>query len=129
MGAKEDGEKFLAENAKHDEVQVTDSGLQYMVVREGEGPRPKLGDVVEVHYHGTFINNKTFDSSYNRGEAIQFPLDRVIAGWTEGLQLMPVGSVYKFYIPYHLAYGEKGVPGVIPSYSTLVFEVELISIL
>lgn len=128
MGAKEDGELFLAENAKQPGVIVTASGLQYQVIKEGVGPKPKPTDTVEVHYHGTFINNKTFDSSYNRGIPIQFPLNGVIKGWTEGLQLMSVGSVYKFFIPYQLAYGEKGYPGAIPPFSTLIFEVELLGI-
>lgn len=128
MSAKEDGEQFLAENAKQPGVVVTASGLQYQVIKEGHGPKPGPTDTVEVHYHGTFINNKTFDSSYNRGVPIQFPLNGVIKGWTEGLQLMAVGAVYKFFIPYHLAYGEKGYPGAIPPFSTLIFEVELLGI-
>jgi FKBP-type peptidyl-prolyl cis-trans isomerase FklB len=128
MDPKTEGEQYLAENAKYDDVQVTPSGLQYTVKTEGEGPRPGPTDTVKVHYNGTFINNKTFDSSYQRGEPTTFPLNQVIAGWTEGLQLMPVGSIYKFYIPYHLAYGEKGYPGAIPPYSTLIFEVELLEI-
>lgn len=128
MSAKEDGEQFLAENAKQPGVVVTASGLQYQVIKEGQGPKPGPTDTVEVHYHGTFINNKTFDSSYNRGVPIQFPLNGVIKGWTEGLQLMAVGAVYKFFIPYYLAYGEKGYPGAIPPFSTLVFEVELLGI-
>src|SRR5690606_15019417 len=108
MGHKEAGEQFLAENAKNPDVHVTASGLQYTVLREGDGPKPKASNTVEVHYHGTFIDNKTFDSSYSRGVPIEFPLNQVIAGWTEGVQLMSVGSSYKFYIPYHLAYGERG---------------------
>ena len=128
MGAKEDGEKFLEENKKHADVHVTKSGLQYTIKQEGQGPKPGPTDSVEVHYHGTFINNKTFDSSYNRGEPISFPLNGVISGWTEGLQLMSVGSIYKFFIPYHLAYGERGAGGVIPPYATLIFEVELLGI-
>ena len=128
MGAKEDGEKFLLENAKHDDVYVTASGLQYSIQKEGDGPKPGPNDTVEVHYHGTFINNKAFDSSYERGTPISFPLNGVIKGWTEGLQLMSVGSIYKFYIPYNLAYGETGHPGGIPGFSTLIFEVELLGI-
>lgn len=128
MGHKEDGEKFLAENAKNTDVHVTPSGLQYTVLREGNGPKPKATDTVEVHYHGTFLDNKTFDSSYSRGMPIEFPLNRVISGWTEGVQLMSVGSAYKFYIPYNLAYGEGGMPGAIPPFATLVFEVELLGI-
>lgn len=128
MDHKKAGEEFLAANAKHDDVQVTESGLQYSVRTEGDGPKPKATDTVEVHYHGTFIDNKTFDSSYQRGVPISFPLNGVIAGWTEGLQLMSVGSTYKFYVPYHLAYGERGMPGAIPPFATLVFEVELLGI-
>lgn len=125
MDHKSAGEAFLKENAKHDDVHVTDSGLQYTVLREGDGPKPTAADIVEVDYHGTFIDNKVFDSSYTRGETISFPLSGVIKGWTEGLQLMAVGSHYKFYIPYDLAYGERGAAGVIPPYATLIFEVEL----
>ncbi len=128
MSVKADGERFLAENAKQEGVQVTPSGLQYTVIQERNGPKPSAADVVEVHYHGTFINNKTFDSSYNRGQPATFPLNGVIAGWTEGLQLMSVGSIYKFFIPPHLAYGERGVPGAIPPDSVLIFEVELLAI-
>ncbi|MEM6281092.1 MAG: FKBP-type peptidyl-prolyl cis-trans isomerase [Chloroflexota bacterium] len=125
---KAEGEAFLVENAKHDDVHVTESGLQYTVITEGDGPKPSATDTVEVNYHGTFINNKVFDSTYTRGQTIEFPLNGVIAGWTEGLQLMSVGSTYKFYIPYTLAYGAKGFPGAIPGYSTLIFEVELVAI-
>jgi FKBP-type peptidyl-prolyl cis-trans isomerase FklB len=128
MGAREEGEQFLAENAKYDDVQVTASGLQYTAKQEGDGPRPGPADTVEVHYHGTFINNKAFDSSYERGEPISFALNGVIPGWTEGLQLMSVGSIYKFYLPYQLAYGENGAGGVIPPYTALIFEVELLGI-
>lgn len=125
---KAEGEAFLAENLKHDDVRVTDSGLQYTVITEGDGPKPAATDTVEVNYHGTFINNKVFDSTYTRGSTIEFPLNGVIAGWTEGLQLMNVGSTYKFYIPYNLAYGVNGHPAGIPGYSTLIFEVELVAI-
>lgn len=125
---KAEGEAFLAQNAKNAGVQVTPSGLQYEVKQEGDGPKPGPTDTVEVHYHGTFINNKVFDSSYNRGQSIEFPLNGVIAGWTEGVQLMSVGSIYKFYVPYNLAYGERGHPAGIPGYATLIFEVELIAI-
>ena len=128
MGHKEEGEEFLANNAKHDDVNVTASGLQYSVRTEGGGPKPTANDTVEVHYTGTFLNNKTFDSSYGRGQPATFPLKNVIAGWTEGLQLMSVGSIYKFYIPYNLAYGENGAGGLIPPYATLIFEVELLDI-
>lgn len=125
---KAEGEAFLAENAKRPEVTVTASGLQYEVKQAGTGASPSATDTVEVMYHGTFTNNKVFDSSYTRGQSIEFPLNGVIAGWTEGVQLMNVGAIYKFYIPYHLAYGERGIPGAIPPYSALIFEVELLSI-
>ena len=98
MDHKAAGEQFLAENIKHDDVNVTPSGLQYSVKTEGEGPKPKATDVVEVHYHGTFIDNKTFDSSYQRGVPIEFPLNGVIAGWTEGVQLMSRGNYQLFHI-------------------------------
>lgn len=127
MNHKEEGENYLAQNAKYDDVKVMPSGLQYTVKKLGSGPKPGPTDTVEVNYHGTFINNKAFDSTYN-GDPISFPLDGVIAGWTEGLQLMPVGSIYKFYIPYNLAYGEEGYPGAIPPYATLIFEIELLAI-
>lgn len=128
MDHKSEGEAFLERNAHHDDVHVTESGLQYTIMREGDGPKPLATDTVEVHYHGTFITNKVFDSSVERGEPISFPLQGVIAGWTEGVQLMSVGSQYKFYIPYHLAYGERGAGGVIPPFATLIFEVELLGI-
>lgn len=125
---KEAGEKFLAENAKKAGVKTTASGLQYRSVVEGTGPKPQATDTVEVHYRGTFIDGREFDSSYKRGESISFPLNGVIRGWTEGLQLMPVGSKYELYIPYHLAYGERGAGGVIPPFAALIFEVELLGI-
>lgn len=129
MGHREDGEKFLAENAKRDEVTVTASGLQYVVQQEGSGAKPTANDTVEVHYRGTLIDGTEFDSSYKRGETISFPLNRVIAGWTEGVQLMSPGAKYTFYIPYTLAYGERGTPGgPIPGFATLIFDVELVSI-
>lgn len=127
MDHKAEGERYLSDNAKHDEVQVTASGLQYSVSKQGDGPNPGPSDTVEVNYHGTFINNKVFDSTYN-GDPITFALNAVITGWQEGLQLMTVGSIYKFYIPWQLAYGEDGYPGVIPPHSTLIFEVELLGI-
>lgn len=127
MGNKEDGEQFLAENAKKPDVTTTASGLQYRVLTEGSGPKPGPRSVVEVHYRGTLINGKEFDSSYKRNETIEFPLNGVIAGWTEGLQLMNVGSKYELTIPYQLAYGERGTPGgPIPGYAALIFEVELV---
>lgn len=128
MGAKEDGIQFLQENLKREGVETTASGLQYEVIEAGTGASPSKDDVVEVHYEGTFINGDVFDSSYQRGQTIEFPLSGVIAGWTEGVQLMKEGATYKFYIPYHLAYGEAGAGGVIPGYSTLIFKVELIKV-
>jgi FKBP-type peptidyl-prolyl cis-trans isomerase FklB len=125
---KAEGEAYLAENAKRPEVTITPSGLQYEIIKEGDGAKPAATDTVEVNYHGTFINNKVFDSTYTRGSTIEFPLNGVIAGWTEGLQLMPVGSTYKFAVPYNLAYGEQGHPAGIPGYATLLFEVELVDI-
>jgi FKBP-type peptidyl-prolyl cis-trans isomerase FklB len=124
----EAGQAFLDANAKKEGVVTTGSGLQYKVIREGGGPRPAATDTVEVHYRGTLIDGKVFDSSYERGQPTSFPLNRVIAGWTEGLQLMPVGSKYEFCIPYYLAYGERGISGVIPTFATLIFEVELLKI-
>ena len=125
---QEAGQAFLAANAKKEGVVTTASGLQYKVLQVGTGTRPKATNTVNVHYRGTFIDGKTFDSSYDRGEPISFPLNRVIVGWTEGVQLMPVGSKYEFYIPYNLAYGERGAGGAIPGYATLIFQVELLAI-
>ena len=122
------GDAYLAENALREEVAQTDSGLQYEVLTEGEGDtRPAATDTVLVHYHGTLINGSVFDSSVKRGEPISFPLNRVIAGWTEGVQLMTKGAKYKFYIPARLAYGNRQV-GTIPGGSLLIFEVELLDI-
>lgn len=125
---KAEGAKFLEENKKRDGVTTTASGLQYEVIKMGEGPKPTLNDKVTTHYHGTLIDGTVFDSSVERGQPIQFPVTGVIAGWTEALQLMPVGSKWKLYLPYNLAYGERGSGPKIGPYSTLVFEVELISI-
>ncbi|MEL6973009.1 MAG: FKBP-type peptidyl-prolyl cis-trans isomerase, partial [Bacteroidota bacterium] len=125
---KDAGEAFLAENKLRGEVVTTESGLQYEVITEGQGSKPKATDEVEVHYHGTLIDGTVFDSSVQRGKTTSFPLNRVISGWTEGLQLMSVGSKYKFYIPYNLAYGDQGAGAQIKPFSALVFEVELISI-
>lgn len=122
-----EGEAFLAENLGKEGVKVTESGLQYKVIRQGDGARPTADDVVEVHYRGTLLDGTEFDSSYARDESISFELDRVIAGWTEGVQLMPVGSKYMFYIKPELAYGTGG-GGPIPPNSTLIFEVELLDI-
>ena len=126
--AKEEGEKFLAENAKREGVKVTESGLQYEVLEATIGQKPKATDSVRVHYEGTLIDGTVFDSSYKRGESIAFPLNGVIKGWTEGLQLMSVGSKYKFFIPYQLAYGEHGAGASIPPYAALIFTVELLGI-
>ena len=126
--AKADGEKFLAENAKREGVQVTASGLQYEVLEATIGQKPKATDTVKVHYEGTLIDGTVFDSSYKRGESISFPLNGVIKGWTEGLQLMSVGSKYKFFIPYQLAYGERSAGQQIPPYAALIFTVELLGI-
>ncbi len=125
---KAEGEKFLAENAKRKGVHVTESGLQYEVLKQGDGPRPKVTDRVKVHYRGTLIDGTEFDSSYARGEPVVFPLGGVIKGWTEGVQLMSVGSKYRFYLPPELAYGERGAGQRIGPNATLIFEVELLGI-
>lgn len=127
-GKREEGEKFLAENAQREGVTVTESGLQYEVITMGTGERPTAESMVKVHYHGTLIDGSVFDSSVDRGEPAQFPLNQVIRGWTEALQLMPVGSKFKIVLPYTLAYGEQGAGGMIAPYSTLIFEVELLEI-
>jgi FKBP-type peptidyl-prolyl cis-trans isomerase len=122
-----EGDKFLLENRAKEGVVVTESGLQYQVVELGTGPKPAATDMVKVHYRGTLLNGEEFDSSYARGEPISFQLDQVIPGWTEGVQLMPVGSKYKFFIPPSLAYGEAGGGPIGPN-ATLVFDVELLGI-
>jgi FKBP-type peptidyl-prolyl cis-trans isomerase FklB len=122
------GEDFLAANEKRPGVVKTPSGLQYEVIKMGSGDKPKAEDNVTVHYHGTLIDGTVFDSSVDRGEPASFGLNQVIPGWTEGVQLMNPGSKYKFYIPHNLAYGEQGAGGIIKPYSTLIFEVELITI-
>lgn len=122
------GEDFLAENAKKEGVFVTESGLQYKVITMGNGEKPTAENHVKVHYHGTLIDGTVFDSSVERGEPAEFPLNAVIKGWTEGLQLMPVGSKFTFYIPYQLAYGERGAGADIKPYSALIFDVELLEI-
>jgi FKBP-type peptidyl-prolyl cis-trans isomerase FkpA len=121
------GEAFLAENGQREGVITTQSGLQYEVIKLGSGPQPTASSEVEVHYEGTLIDGTVFDSSYERGESISFPLNRVIAGWTEGVQLMPTGSTYMFYIPSGLAYGARDT-GSIPAHSTLIFKIELLGI-
>ncbi len=125
---KDAGETFLAANAERPEVTVMPSGLQYEVLQEGTGAKPTTSDKVTVHYHGTLIDGTVFDSSVNRGEPASFGVTQVIQGWVEGLQLMPVGAKYKFYIPFNLAYGERGAGQNIPPFSALVFEVELLEI-
>ena len=126
--AKAAGEAFLAENAKREGVKVTESGLQYEVLEATIGQKPKATDKVRVHYEGTLIDGTIFDSSYKRGESITFGLNQVIKGWTEGLQLMSIGSKYKLYLPYQLAYGERGAGANIPPYAALIFTVELLGI-
>ena len=126
---KKDGETFLAANAKKEGVTVLPSGLQYKVLKSGEGRKPGRTDKVRCHYEGTFPNGQKFDSSYDRNEPAVFGVNQVIAGWTEALQLMSEGSAWELYIPYNLAYGEAGAPGAIPPYSALVFKVELIEVL
>jgi FKBP-type peptidyl-prolyl cis-trans isomerase FklB len=125
---KKEGEDFLKENAEKEGVVTLPSGLQYKIITEGTGAKPQLTDKVKVHYHGTLINGTVFDSSVDRGEPISFPVNGVIAGWTEALQLMPVGSKWELYIPYDLAYGERGAGQQIGPFSTLIFQVELLDI-
>lgn len=125
---KEQGAKFLQENAKRPEVKTTPSGLQYEVLEPALGMKPTATSTVEVHYEGRLLDGTVFDSSYQRGQSISFALNQVIPGWTEGLQLMSVGAKYKFFIPYNLAYGERGAGQSIPPYATLIFTVELLGI-
>ena len=124
----EEGINFLRENGKREGVTTLASGLQYEVINDGTGPKPTIEDNVTTHYHGTLIDGTVFDSSVDRGEPASFPVGGVIKGWTEALQLMAVGSKWKLYVPYDLAYGERGAGPQIGAYSTLIFEVELISI-
>ena len=126
--AKAVGEDFLAENAKKDNIVVLPSGLQYEVIREGNGKKPSATSKVKCHYEGTLVDGTKFDSSYDRGEPATFGLNQVIAGWTEGLQLMSEGAKYRFFIPYNLGYGERGAGASIPPYAALVFDVELIEV-
>ena len=126
--ARAEGEQFLAENGKKENVKTTASGLQYVVEKEGTGAQPTAEDEVTVHYTGKLLNGQVFDSSVNRGEPATFPLNRVIPGWTEGVQLMKEGAKYTFFIPSDLAYGPQGVPGANPPHSTLIFDVELIKV-
>ena len=125
--AKEEGEKFLEENKAKEGVVETESGLQYMIVQEGSGISPEPNDTVEINYRGTLVNGEEFDSSYERGETAVLPLNRVIKGWTEGMQYVKEGGRINLYIPYDLAYGQRGT-GPIPGYSTLIFEVELVKV-
>ena len=127
--AKEAGEKYLIENAKKEGVITTPSGLQYQVLKEGNGKKPTAKDSVKCHYEGFLIDGTVFDSSVQRGEPAVFGLQQVIAGWTEGLQLMSEGGKYRFFIPYRLAYGEGGAGAMIPPFATLIFDVELIEVM
>lgn len=130
-GAREfsaEGEAFLAENAKREEVVVTETGLQYEVITEGDGELPGETSTVRTHYRGTLLNGKQFDSSYDRGEPAEFPVNAVIGGWSEALRKMKVGSKWKLFIPYHLAYGEQGVGNDIGPYQALLFDIELLDI-
>ena len=125
---KDAGEQYLAKNKTRSGVTTLADGMQYEILKAGDGPKPKLTDEVLVHYHGTLIDGSIFDSSVDRGQPISFPLNGVIQGWTEILQLMPVGSKWKVYIPYQLAYGDRAAGPMIKPYSTLIFEIELLSI-
>lgn len=127
--ALEEGQTFLANNACRPGVQTTKSGLQYEVLKEGTGRKPKATDQVRCHYEGTLINGQVFDSSYKRNEPAVFGLQQVIAGWTEGLQLMSEGAKFRFFIPYRLGYGENGAGQLIPPFATLIFDVELLEVL
>jgi len=127
-GTKQKGLTYLAENGKKDGVTTTDSGLQYSVIVEGDGAKPSATDTVTVHYRGTLLDGSEFDSSYSRNEPASFGLNQVIPGWTEGVQLMAIGSKYKFVVPYELAYGDRGAGQSIGPYETLIFEVELLEI-
>lgn len=122
------GAAFLEENKQREGVKTTDSGLQYEVIEQGEGPKPEAGDTVTVHYTGTLLDGTKFDSSRDRGQPATFPVQGVIPGWTEALQLMPVGSKWKLFIPSELAYGQRGAGGVIGPNQTLIFDVELMAI-
>ena len=128
LSASEKGEAFLQENAKKDAVHITPSGLQYKVLTEGTGRSPKATDTVKVQYRGTLLDGTEFDSSYKRNQPIEFALNQVIPGWTEGVQLMKEGGKYEFYIPSALAYGRRGAGGVIGPDETLIFEVELLNV-
>ena len=128
QAVKTEGEQYLKDNAKKEGVITLKSGLQYQVLREGNGRKPKATDSVRCHYEGMLIDGTLFDSSIQRGEPATFPLNGVIAGWTEGLQLMQEGAKYRFFIPYHLGYGERGAGRSIPPFAALVFDVELLEV-
>lgn len=128
-GLAEAGQKFLEENAKNDDVTVTESGLQFKVLEKGEGTIPARQDQVRVHYTGRLVDGTVFDSSVERGQPAEFPVNGVIPGWIEALTMMPVGSKWQLYIPHNLAYGERGAGASIPPYSALIFDVELLEIL
>jgi FKBP-type peptidyl-prolyl cis-trans isomerase FklB len=127
-GKIEEGKAFLAENGKRKEVITLESGLQYEIITSAEGPKPTLNDQVTTHYHGTLLDGTVFDSSVERGQPATFPVSGVIKGWTEALQLMSVGAKWRLYVPYDLAYGEKGASAQIGPYTTLIFDVELLKI-
>lgn len=123
------GQAFLEENSQREGVAVTESGLQYEVITTGDGEKPTAASTVRTHYHGTLVDGKVFDSSYERGEPAEFPVNGVIKGWTEALQMMPVGSKWRLTVPHDLAYGEQGAGGAIAPFSTLIFDVELLDII
>lgn len=127
-GLRAEGEAFLKQNAGKQGITTTKSGLQYEVLSEGTGASPRATDTVRCHYEGRLVDGSVFDSSYRRGEPAEFPLNGVIAGWTEGLQLMKEGAKYRFYIPQELGYGSRGAGSSIPPYSALIFDVELIKV-
>lgn len=127
-GIIQEGNDFLSQNGEREEVTVLPSGLQYEVLKAGDGPKPASSDKVTVHYHGTLLDGTVFDSSVDRGQPASFGVSQVIKGWIEGLQLMPQGAKWRLFIPYHLAYGERGAGGKIGPYSTLIFDVELLEI-
>ena len=127
-GKIEEGKAFLAENGKREEVITLESGLQYEIITSAEGPKPTLNDQVTTHYHGTLLDGTVFDSSVDRGQPATFPVSGVIKGWTEALQLMSVGAKWRLYVPYNLAYGERGASAQIGPYTTLIFDVELLKI-
>lgn len=128
QSAVAEGKAFLTENAQKDSINVTESGLQYEILETGSGDTPTAASTVRTHYHGTLLDGTVFDSSYDRGQPAEFPVGGVIKGWTEALQMMPVGSKWRLYVPYDLAYGEQGAGGAIGPFQTLIFDVELLDI-